>query len=110
MLVVPVVSYLLGALTVQVAVDQNWPVPYQLMGYPALPSLLSRSVALLPVVNFLEEQQNLYAILLMTFLFIIAIGAALSFVYALIYQYVGPPRYGPLDAPPPKIAVKQYKR
>jgi hypothetical protein len=35
----------------------------------------------------------------------------MSFVYALVYRFVGPPAYGPMDAPPPRgVRLKRYKR
>lgn len=109
-LVIPVVSYLLAYLVVQIAVAQNWPMPYQIMGYPVLPPLLSKSEALVPIVLFIESIQNLYAILLLTVLLIVAIGGLAAFIYSLVYRYVGPPRYGPLDMPPPKGRIKRYTR
>ena len=83
--------------------------PYQLMGFPVLPAVLARS-GLAPVVGFIESRQNLYAILLITVVAIVALGTLLSFLYSLVYKFVGPPRYGPLDAPPPKVGIKRYKR
>jgi hypothetical protein len=34
----------------------------------------------------------------------------MSVIYGYIYQIFGPPRYGPTDAPPPKVKAKPYKR
>ncbi len=110
MVVVPVISFLLAALTVNLAVAQDWPMPYQLMGYPVMPPLLMKSDALVPVMMFIQAQQNLYAILLITLAYIVVIGAIVSFIYSFVYRYVGPPRYGPLDAEPDRRRVKRYKR
>jgi hypothetical protein len=43
-------------------------------------------------------------------LYIVIFGGIISVIWALIYRVVGPPRYGPLDAPTPDIKVKTYKR
>ncbi len=110
MVVIPLVSFGLAALTVNIAVAQDWPMPYQLMGYPVMPAALMRSDALVPIMMFIQAQQNLYAILLITVAYIVVIGAIVSAVYAIIYRMVGPSRYGPLDAPPEDIKVKRYKR
>ena len=110
MVVVPVVSFLLAVLTVNIAVAQNWPMPYQLMGYPVMPTLLMKSDALVPILLFIQQQQNLYAILLITIAYIVVIGALVSFGYSFAYRFLGPPRYGPLDAEPEKRSVKRYKR
>jgi hypothetical protein len=109
-LIVPLISYLLAAITVQIAVEQNWPMPLQLMGYPSMPPLLWAISSLAPVWAFIEAQKNLYAVLGIAFVYIVILGAFLSLGYALIYRFVGPPRYGPLDAPPPRMSVKRYKR
>jgi hypothetical protein len=110
MVVVPAISFLLGVLTVNLAVAQDWPMPYQLMGYPVMPTVLMKADFLVPLLVFLQAQQNLYAILLLTVAYIVVIGAIVTYVYSVIYQYVGPPRYGPLDAEPVNRRVKRYKR
>ena len=38
------------------------------------------------------------------------IGGVISVIYALMYRFIGPSRYGPTDAPPPKIKTKRYTR
>ncbi len=109
-LIVPVLSYLLAAATVKFAVSTDWPMPYQLMGYPLMPAYLRSVSGLAPVLDFIEKQRNLYAILLVAVVYIVAIGAFISLGYAVMYRFIGPPRYGPLDAPPPSVKVKRYKR
>lgn len=109
-LIVPLMSYLLAVITVQIAIDQKWPMPYQLMGYPSMPPELWAVSSLAPLWAFIEGQKDLYAVLGITLVYVVFLGAFLSFGYALIYRFVGPPRYGPLDAPPPRVSVKRYKR
>jgi hypothetical protein len=108
-LVIPVISYMLAALTVRWALAQDMPVPYQLIGNPVLPPVLYQT-GLAPIADFIASQENLYAILLVAVLYTVIIGGIISLVYALIYKVVGPPRYGPLDAPTPNIKVQRYKR
>lgn len=108
--VVPLISYALAALTVGIAVKQRWPIPYQLLGHPVVPASLWKSQALAPLWAFIQAQNNLYAILVFAVLYIIVIGTILSVGYAVLYHFIGPPRYGPLDAPPPKIKAKRYNR
>jgi hypothetical protein len=109
-LIVPLGSYLLAAMTVSVAVSQNWPMPYQLMGYPVMPALLFKLPGLVPILTFIQAQQYLYATLLIAVIYIVAFGTLISFVWAIGAKYMGPPRYGPLDAPPVKVTAKRYKR
>ena len=108
--IVPTISFLLGTGTVQLAVDQNWPMPYQVMGYPVMPDWLWKAAGLTPLLTFIQGQNNLYAVLMFALIYIIMFSALISFIYALVYRYVGPSRYGPLDAPPPKIKARRYKR
>ncbi len=108
-LVIPVISYAIASALVQFAVDQQYPVPYQLMGNPVLPPSLYQP-GLAPIANFIASQQNLYANLALTVLLVVIFGGIISVVYAFVYQIVGPARYGPLDAPTPNVRVKRYKR
>jgi hypothetical protein len=107
---VPVLSFALGALTTQIALDLNWPVPYQLTGHPVMPASLFRVDGLGPILIFIQQQNNLYAMLVLAVFYTVVFGALFSLVYAFIYRFVGPPTYGPQDAAPPKIRVKPYKR
>ena len=110
MLIVPVMSYILASLSVTEAVTLGWPLPYQLLGNPIMPASLWKIQAITPALGFIESQTNLYAILLVTVLFIVIFSAILSLLYAILYRIVGPSRYGPLDAPPPKVTARTYKR
>ena len=109
-LTVPFVSFVLAAATVQLGIDKQWPLPYQLMGYPAMPNLLWKVPGFVPVLAFIQSQRDLYAVLTVTVVYVVALGALISLMYSIIYRLVGPSRYGPLDVPPPSIKVKRYKR
>ena len=110
MIVIPLASWMLARITVQAAVDRNWPLPYQLAGYPVMPSALWQVTDLGPVLAYIQGQQNLYAIIALCIIYIIVIGGLISAVYSITYGIVGPPKYGPLDAPPPRVRVGRYKR
>ncbi len=110
MLIVPIISYLLATIAVQAAIDGGLPLPYQLLGNPVMPAALWNVAATTPILGFIESQNNLYAILLITVLIIVIMSAVLTFVYSVMYRIVGPSRYGPLDAPPPRIKARTYKR
>lgn len=108
--IIPLMSWLLAALTVQAAVAGHWPMPYQLMGNPRMPDLLWKVPGLGSILAFLERQPNLFAIMAITVVYVVVAGAIMSVAYAILYRFVGPPRYGPLDAPPPKVNVGRYRR
>jgi ABC-type phosphate/phosphonate transport system permease subunit len=109
-LIVPVMAFAAAVLTVQIAIDSNWPLPYQLMGYPVVSPTLWKIGSLAPLWAFIQNQQNLYLTLTFMAVFIAIFGTIIAMLYAFAYQFIGPPRYGPLDEPPPNIKVKRYKR
>jgi hypothetical protein len=110
MLIIPVISMAAGYATVNLAIVNRWPIPYQLLGAPRLPDFFYKSGGLLMVFGPLTRIQNLYSYIVTGILYIILIGGVISVVYAVIYRMVGPSRYGPTDAPPPKIKTKRYTR
>ncbi len=65
---------------------------------------------MVPILAAIESMDNLYLLLVLTLIYIVVLGAIISFGYALVYQITGPPRLGPLDAERPNIKVKRYKR
>ena len=75
-----------------------------------MPDWLWKASGLTPALTFIQTQNNLYAVLMFAIVYIVFFSALVSFFYALVYRYVGPSRYGPQDAPPPKIKAKRYKR
>ena len=110
MLVVPLTSWILAAASIQWALDRDWPIPIQLLGYPVVPKVLWNVRAFSPILAPIQSQQNLYAIAALFLIYTILGGAIISLVYALVYRIVGPPVYGPLDAPPPPVEVRKYTR
>lgn len=108
--VVPLMAYGIATIVMGIAVSQNWPIPYQLMGYPTLPKEFFALPGLVPVALWIQGQQNLYGILTLTVLFTIVIGALVSLLYAIVYRAFGPPLHGPLDVETPRIKVQKYKR
>lgn len=108
--IVPIMSYGLAAITANFAFAQNWPLPSQLLGRPVMPAFLWSLPGLVPILAAIESTDNLYFILALTLLYIVILGAVISFGYAIVYQVAGPPRLGPLDVERPNIKVKKYKR
>ena len=109
-LIVPAISFGLAEITTTIAYQQGWPLPSQLTGYPVMPSLLWNLQGLTPILAAIQGVNNLYLLLALTLVFIVVLGAIISFAYAIIYNFAGPPRHGPMDAPPPKVKLKKYNR
>lgn len=110
MILIPFVSYGLGAITVNYAIARKWPIPYELIARPQLPDLIYRSTALAQLFGPITLIDYFYAYAAATFVYMVILGGMLSLVNAFIYQVAGPSRWGPQDVPPPKIKAKRYKR
>jgi hypothetical protein len=109
-LIIPILSIALAYETISYGLDNNWPIPYQLLGYPQMPKLIIEIPALNLLTSPIHQTNNFYAYLVISVAFMIVIGGFISVMYALVYRIVGPSRYGPFDAPPPKIKTKRYTR
>ena len=110
MIVVPILAYGIALLLVDYGIRQGWPIPASWLQPITIHPLLFRLRGLTPVWNFLLVQDNLMAVMVFTIAIIVVIGGLMSIIFGYLYSLFGPPRYGPLDAPPIRVKVKRYKR
>lgn len=110
MIVIPAISIAAGIETINYGLKSGWPIPYELLGYPALPDFFYKSSGLLILFGPLTRINHLYAYAATSILYTITIGGVISVIYSTAYRFVGPSRWGPMDEPPPKIKVKKYTR
>jgi hypothetical protein len=110
MIVVPILAYGLALFLVDYGIRQGWPIPANWLQPITIHPLLFRLQGLTPVWNFLLVQDNLIAVVVFTIAIIVVIGGLMSIIFGYLYSLFGPPRYGPLDAPPIRVKVKRYKR
>ncbi len=97
MILIPIMSYAGASLLVQANIARRW-VP--------IPAELARSIN----VPFLGDVRYLLAILaLAVFLSLVGFGV-LTAVYSVVYKVLGPPQYGPLDAPPLRRTAARRRR
>jgi hypothetical protein len=75
-----------------------------------MPELLFQVPGLVGILNWIQSLDNLYAILVGAFTITILLAGVLALGYAFIYRIIGPPRYSGIDAPPPNIKIRKYKR
>ena len=108
--VVPILSYGLAILMVNFWLLRGLPLPKEWLGYMEIPPLLYKVSGLTVILDFLGRQYNLVANLVFAFTIAVIIGGIMSIIFGYIFRMFGPPEYGPLDAPPPRIKVKRYKR
>jgi len=109
-LIIPVMSYGLGVLATDYALRTGVAIPNQLLGNPVVPDWLFKVPGLVSLLSWIQGQTNLYAHLVATFIMILVVSGIFSVFYAVMYRFIGPSRYTRLDAPPPKIKVKKYRR
>lgn len=87
MVIIPIMSYAGAVLLVRLNQENNWvPVPRELAQTITLPMI--------------GDIPNLFGVLIVTVLLMIVGFGLLTILYSILYSIVGPPRYGPLDAPP----------
>lgn len=110
MLVIPVMSAAIAYEVINYGLVNNWPIPFQLLGTPRYPDLFYRSSGMMTILSPITAIRHFYAYAVGAMIFMIIIGGIMSLIYAYVYRMVGPAQYGPLDAPPPNVKVKRYKR
>jgi hypothetical protein len=109
LVLVPIISFAAASVLMPLLLKRGW-VPQQLLFTPQAPVWLWYAPILAEVFQFLFGRYAIFATLILTAVFIILLSGVFSLVYAIMYQTVAPPRYGPMDAPPPKVKIKKYKR
>jgi len=106
---IPILSYAAAEVTMPFFLNRGL-VPKELLFTPQAPDWLYLMPVLLQAFRFLLGRYAIMATLLLTVIYILFIGGILTVFYAFMYQIATPSRYGPMDAPPPRIKVKKYKR
>jgi len=108
--IVPILAYGLSVLLVNYGASKGWPIPPDWRGVPTFHPLLWRLSGVAAILAFLQKQNNLIANVIFAIAITVVIGGVMSVLYGYIYTIFGPPRYGPTDAPPPRVKAKRYKR
>jgi hypothetical protein len=89
---IPIVSYAGAVLLIQANAKQSWiDLPREITGYFVLP--------------FLGRIYYLYLVVALV-LMVVGFGI-LTVVYSFVYRFIGPPKYGPMDAPPERISRRR---
>lgn len=110
MIIIPAIAIALAYETINYGLNNSWPIPYQLLGTPRYPDLFYQSSGMMLLLRPITAIRHFYAYAVTSFIYMILLSGVLSVLYAFVYRLIGPSRYSPLDAPPPKIKAKTYKR
>ncbi len=101
LIVVPAMSIAGAVMTIQTGLAAGWPIPPQLLRPIFLPGWLVRYLpGLASLLRPAISVDNLMAYAAVSIVYIIVLGGIVSIVYAALYRFTGPPKYGPMDAPP----------
>ncbi len=96
MILIPIMAYAGAVILVQANLEQGWlPMPRELIQTVTLP--------------LMGEVEQFYVVVIVTALLMIIGFGVVTILYSLIYSAVGPPRLGPLDAPPVRNSPKKKK-
>lgn len=97
MLMIPVMAYAGAVVLVRENSQNKWlPMPAELMQTVNIP--------------YLGDVKAFFAVLIVTVLLMIIGFGVVTILYSLIYSAFGPPRLGPLDAPPVRTSPARRKR
>jgi hypothetical protein len=108
--IVPLISYGCAVLLVNYGMRHGWPIPPDWLGTPGIYPFLWNFQGLIPAWQFLQRQTNLMANVIFAIALAVLIFGVLSMVYGFMFKLLGPPQYGPNDAPPIRRRVKRYRR
>jgi hypothetical protein len=110
LVIVPAISYGSAILLVDYGIKKGWPIPPNWLGFPDTYPALWKLQGLWSILGFIERQNNLTANIIFAIALAVVIFGVLSIIYGVMFKIMGPPQYGPNDAPPIRAKVKRYKR
>lgn len=105
-IIVPIMSWAGAVELVAIGRGQGWSFLAQFPPILEFPDW----AYMLPGAAYLSTISDLPVIGTFFLIILICMTGILSFVYAIVYRLVGPPRYAPDDAPAPRVKVKRYSR
>jgi hypothetical protein len=84
----PIIAFLAANLLLEMNAEQKWvPIPPEMM-----------NSFIVPGINY--SISNFYGTLMLTALLLLFGFGLIMVLYSLIFSLLGPPKYGPMDAPP----------
>ena len=110
LLIVPVMSWAAAVEIIKLARSQNWSMINNFPGYLQLPESFYGLPYISTVASYLSSIPDLPALATFFLIVLLVLMGLLSFVYAIIYRIIGPPRYTSEDAPAPRVKTKRYTR
>lgn len=109
-ILIPILSVAVGVVTLDYGLANKWRLPYQLLGYPAIPDVFRLSNPIWAATAPIRAIEHFYGYAVASLLVMLILGAIISVGYSIVFQIMGPPRYGPTDVPPVKIKGMKKSR
>lgn len=110
MIITPLMAYALGRLLLTAAFQRSVPLPPEILERITFDDWVYTVPVLSSICRFIARIPYPWAQAIFFFIALVALSALVSTVYGFVYSAIGPPRYTPLDAPPPKRRAREYKR
>ena len=111
MMIVVVAMSIAGAIyLVDLGVYRGWPIPPELLRPIVLPDFIYLMPGLAYLLLKVTAVNYLPAYIALSLFLMVILGGIVSFLYALLYRFTAPPRYGPFDAEPIKRGDRQHRR
>lgn len=108
--VTPIISWAAAASLIDLGKAQNWPSLAEMSGTYRFSPIFYQIPGVSVVANYLSGIPYLIPLVILFILFLMLFSGIFAFLNAVLYRMIGPPRYGELDAPAPRIRTKRYKR
>ena len=106
MIVVPVMAFAGAVTLVNYGIPARWPIPQELLGHVQFPNWVWNTVTLKDIAAAINRVDNPVADLVFFVVLLLLLSGIVSTAYAIIFRLIGPPRYTPLDVPPPRHKPK----
>ncbi len=109
-LLTPIISWAAAMVTLDLGKSQKWPFIFSLVGRIYFPDIVYKTPYISIAANYLSSIPYLGALILFFIVYMMLFSGVFAFINSLLYRMVGPPRYGPLDEPAPRVKTKRYTR
>jgi len=110
MLITPIISIAASILLLDFGLSQQWPFLSQLDGYLRFSNIFYQIAFVRDVANYISSVPYFKALMVFFVACMMLFSSAFALINAILYRAFGPPRYGPLDAPAPRVKTKRYTR
>lgn len=108
--ITPIISWAAAAVLIDFGKSQNWQFLAEMSGTYRFSAIFYQIPIINVAANYLSSIPYLIPLIMFFVLFLILFSGIFAFINAVLYRSFGPPRYGELDAPAPRVKTKRYTR